>query len=135
MELEGFVRVGEILKSGIYALVRKGSVVYIGKSKTMLGRIYSHRTLWGATQKGRKTPSWLPKGMLFDDVWVRPCPVSQLDELEREMINIYNPKNNVNLKKGTIIGVDIASVVAGILAGRVPSTPAPKPEGTIRRRV
>lgn len=135
MELEGFVRVGEVLKSGVYALVHKGSVVYVGKSKVMLGRIYSHRVQWGARRKHRGAVPWAPKGVLFDDVWVRPCPLGQVDELERAMINLYKPKNNIHFMRGEHVGIDVANIVAGVLAGRVPSAPPPKPEGTIRRRV
>lgn len=94
MELGGFIGVSEILRSGVYALVYRGAVVYIGKSKVMLGRIYTHRSQWG-----RKALPWLPiKGILFDEVFVRPCTLDQIDELEYEMINLYKPRYNVMLK-------------------------------------
>lgn len=94
MELSGFIGVSGVLKSGVYALVHLGRVVYIGKSKTMLARIYTHRAQWG-----RKAMPWLPvKGILFDEVFIRPCPLDRIDSLEYDMINLYKPKYNVQLK-------------------------------------
>ncbi len=94
LEIEGFCGVGEILRSGVYALVHRGVIVYIGKSKSMLGRVCDHRRLWGKSR-----PDWLTiRGVLFDDILIRPCPVDQLDELEFEMINLYKPRLNKNLK-------------------------------------
>ena len=99
MRLEGFVDVGEILCSGVYALVHRRQVVYVGKSKNMLTRIYSHRHVYGDRRGKRKQfPSWYPiKGILFDRVWVRPCPLDQMDSLEREMIARYRPRYNILL--------------------------------------
>lgn len=93
--LEGFVNVTPVLRSGIYALLYGGIVVYIGQaSKAPVDRIYAHRSL-----RSRKAPAWLPiKGMLFDEVHVLPCHVDRLDEVERAMIDLYKPKYNVKLK-------------------------------------
>jgi len=64
----------------------------------MLARIYAHRSLWASKRRGR-VPDWLPiKGILFDEVFIRPCPLDLLDELELEMINLYKPKFNTRLK-------------------------------------
>lgn len=93
--LEGFINVTPILRSGIYALLHEGVVVYIGQSKKPLSRIEAHRSLWGR----KRTPGWLPiKGMLFDEVHVLPCKVEDLDVVERAMIDLYRPKYNVQLK-------------------------------------
>lgn len=93
--LEGFVNVTPILRSGIYALLHMGVVVYIGQSKKPLSRIEAHRSLWGR----KRTPGWLPiKGMLFDEVHVLPCRIEDLDTVERAMIDLYKPKYNVKLK-------------------------------------
>lgn len=112
MELSGFIGVSDVLRSGVYALVHKGVVVYVGKSKTMLARIYTHRAQWG-----KKFMPWLPvKGILFDEVFVRPCALAVIDELEYDMINLYKPKHNIQLKHFgkslapitlTIRGVDV----------------------------
>lgn len=96
MELDGFISIGEALQSGVYALVSCGQVVYVGKSKCMLVRIYSHRN---AKSKKGSLPSWFPvKGIAFDDVFIRPCHPDRIDQLEYDMINRYKPKFNDLLK-------------------------------------
>lgn len=100
MELAGFTGIGKVLQSGIYALVWRREVVYVGQSKTMLVRIYSHRNAWGDKRRGkhRAMPSWCPvKGILFDDVYVMPVPAEDLDRVEREMIAKYRPRFNTKL--------------------------------------
>jgi len=93
---QGMVDVTAILRCGVYVLLREGVVVYVGQSKKMLGRVSAHKSNWG-----KKTPAWLPascRGILFDQVWVRPCRVEDLDAVERELINLYKPKYNLQLK-------------------------------------
>jgi excinuclease UvrABC nuclease subunit len=120
LEIEGFLAISESLRSGVYLLAHKGVIVYIGKSKTMLNRIYAHRSLWG-----KKKPEWLSiRGILFDEVFIRPCPVDLLDELEFEMINLYKPKLNQRLKSPR--GHDRPSKL--IVNGRTLTVhPAPEP--------
>lgn len=132
MELGGFIPAGDILKSGVYALVFHGQVVYIGKSKCMLQRLYSHRNLSG---NRANIPKWMPssvRGIKYDDVHIRPCSLDVIDELESEMINLYKPKLNINLKKPQPPTGPAVIVVNGIsltLRPRVEtkvSPPAPK---------
>lgn len=128
MELEGFVGVGQVLKSGVYALVHRREVVYVGKSKTMLVRIYSHRNVAADKRKGKNKefPSWYPvKGIVFDDVFVRPCPPEELDRLEREMIAKYRPKYNQLLVPKQALPPAIAALIAA----------KAKPQEEFRRRV
>lgn len=109
MSLSDFVEVSEVLRSGVYALAYKGEVVYIGKSKCMLTRVETHRGLFR-----RKAPAWMPvKGVQFDQVYVRPCPLAMLDALEVEMINLYKPRLNERLKTNEKIKAEINIVVAG----------------------
>lgn len=101
MELEGFDEISGILRAGVYALVWRGEVVYVGKSKSMYSRIYTHRNLWNQARRGKAAPNWLPtsvKGILFDEVHIRPCSLEAIDGLEKEMINRYKPKYNIALK-------------------------------------
>lgn len=99
MELEGFLDSSAILRSGVYALVAKGVVLYVGKSRSMIGRINTHRRKWIDKRKGVPGADWIPiPGLLFDEIHVRPCRLDQLDELEREMINLYKPRYNQKLK-------------------------------------
>jgi excinuclease UvrABC nuclease subunit len=94
MEIPGFIDATAILRCGVYALGHKGVIVYIGKSKTMLGRIYTHRAQWG-----RKSVPWLNvKGMVFDAVHICPCHPDKVDQLEYDMIDLYKPKFNTLLK-------------------------------------
>ena len=103
MILEGFTNISESLRCGIYALAIKGKVIYIGKSKCMLVRIYSHRN---AKSKKGSLPSWFPvKGIAFDEVHVQPCHPDRLDKLEFDMINLYKPRLNINLKNNLTINI------------------------------
>lgn len=96
MEVTGFINATEMLRSGVYMLVLRGEVVYIGQAKAMIVRVCTHRS------NARKTlPSWMPpsaKGIVFDEVLIRPCPVHLLDSLEYDLINLYKPRHNIALK-------------------------------------
>ncbi len=100
--LEGFVDVTPVLRCGVYALVRDGVVVYVGQGKKMVARVEAHRSNWGR----KSTPSWMPvslRGVLFDQVFVLPCRVEDLNRIEAAMIDLYKPKFNVRLKAPTPI--------------------------------
>lgn len=71
-------------RAGIYALVKDGEVVYIGKSKNVYARIHRHKT-------DKDNISCYND---FDEEWVRFCDIKDLDKLERQMIRKYCPKNN-----------------------------------------
>lgn len=132
MELEGFINASAMLQGGVYALVHRGIVVYVGKSKVMLGRVYTHRVAWG--KKSKAAVGLKPqKGILFDAVWVRPCALVDIDELESAMINLYKPRYNSLLRNG--LPVDIAALVSALVATQSPAPRPLKPEGTILRRV
>ena len=95
--LEGFVDVTAVLRCGVYALVRDGIVVYVGQGKKMVARVEAHRSNWGR----KSTPAWMPvslRGVLFDQVFVLPCRVEDLDRIEAAMIDLYKPKFNIKLK-------------------------------------
>lgn len=131
MEVEGFIDVSAILRSGVYALVHRGVVVYVGKSKVMLGRLYAHRTAWGS--KSKKRVGYKPiSGILFDEVWIKPCATDEIDSLEYEMINRYKPRYNAQLKNGLpAAALDLAQLLAPLLGER---PPAPDPQIVTRRR-
>lgn len=99
MRLEGFADVSEVLGPGVYVLLRRGIVVYVGKSRKMLARITAHQQVWSAKRSKGEKPWWLSiPGLLFDEVHVMRCRVDQLDEVEREMIARFRPKYNVQLQ-------------------------------------
>lgn len=96
MNLPGFHDASAFLQSGVYALVHLGKVVYIGKAKAMIVRVATHRS-----NARRKVPSWMPdsaKGIIFDEVHICPCHPDALDQLEYDLINLYKPRCNINLK-------------------------------------
>lgn len=118
MQLSGFTDISDSLRPGVYALCAKGVVIYVGKSKKMLGRINAHRTAWADKRKG-KAESWIADrlgipGLLFDQVWVRPCRLDELDRLESEMINLYKPRYNVQLKTAQKVSVPSTLLINGI---------------------
>ncbi len=105
-----------MLMPAVYALMHHGVIVYIGQSKKPLTRIYAHRIKWGK----RKTP-WLraesqAKGMLFDEIWVKPCRVEDLDQIEGDMILKYKPRHNLRAGKYTTIPLEAQDLVARIVA-------------------
>lgn len=120
--LEGFVDVTVALRPGVYALIRDGVVVYVGQGKRPSARIEAHRSNWGR----KALPAWMPaslRGVLFDEAWVLPCRLEDLDRLERAMIELYKPRYNIQLK--TPAPVAIAQFFT------VPPTPPPRFERRI----
>lgn len=98
--LEGFIDVTAVVRAGVYALVRDGAVVYVGQGKKMIARVEAHRSNWGR----KSVPAWMPvslRGVLFDQVYVLPCRVEDLDRIEAAMIDLYKPKFNIKLKAPT----------------------------------
>lgn len=110
--LGGFIPAGEMLKAGVYALLYRGRVVYIGKAKCMLVRVYSHRSLAGRKVIPRNLPT-SAKGIKFDDCHIRPCSLDVVDELEREMIELYKPQFNIQLKPKLVPPARAAIMVGG----------------------
>lgn len=118
MQLSGFTDISDSLRSGVYALCAKGVVIYVGKSKKMLGRINSHRQAWADKRRG-KAESWIAErlgipGLLFDQVWVRPCRLDELDQLEADMINLYKPRYNTQLKTTQKVQLAHSLIINGI---------------------
>ncbi|TXH43039.1 MAG: GIY-YIG nuclease family protein [Desulfurellales bacterium] len=113
--LDGFTNVTPILRAGVYALVAKGVIIYIGQAKNIHNRITTHRQQATRAARGQSIPDWLPvRGFVFDEVHVRPCRVEDLDALEREMINLYKPRFNQSLKTKDMISAHIPLVINGI---------------------
>lgn len=99
--MENFVDASEMLRGGVYALLYRREVVYIGKAKRMLTRVYSHLHIWGQKRKGGKSPTWSAiDGIYFDQVFIRPCHPDEVDRVERELIALYKPRLNTKLTSG-----------------------------------
>lgn len=134
MQLNGFLDVSPLLRAGVYALCKRGVVIYVGKSKSLYARVYTHKHFANRGAKGKAVPSWLPvKGIQFDEVFIRPCRLEDLDALEAQMINLYKPRYNESLKNSLKVQGPISISVGGIvLQMNVP----PRPQiGLIERRL
>jgi len=129
-QIEGFTAAGAILKSGVYALVLRGSVVYIGKSKNILSRVYTHRSMWAAKRRGRAVKHIATPGIQFDDFLYCACPEHQLDALEQALIRKYKPIHNKQHNSRDMITQPIELVIQGV-ALRLND---PKPAATLTRR-
>jgi hypothetical protein len=130
MELEGFVDVTMLLHAAIYALVREGRVVYVGQSKLPLLRINQHRGGWGKKKAfvGGKVRE--VKSMLFDAIWIMPCPWHKLDEVEIEMIKRYQPRYNIRHMPR-----QPSPDISALLVELMPFVAERDPEPRIRRRI
>jgi GIY-YIG catalytic domain len=80
------VDVSAILWSGIYFLLRRGTIVYIGQSRNLHARINAHCNSKGKIRQGRR--------ILFDQILVQHCALEDLDDIERDLIHRYKPFHN-----------------------------------------
>lgn len=97
LEDDGFVDFTVLMHCGVYALVRRGVVVYIGKSKSVGERTQSHIRLRrkSAIKRTGLFSNQMIAGIQFDEIWVRRCMLGELDALEIAMIKKYQPKYNM----------------------------------------
>lgn len=135
MKLDGFTEVTPILRSGIYVLIAKGTVVYVGKSKAIMGRLNSHRTGWIDKRKGRKP--WVQEvcgipALWFDEIHVKYVPAHLLDAAERDAIDRYKPRYNIKLQTKTI--TTAFDLTIGSHSIRI-NSPPPAPKLRIERRI
>jgi len=96
MVREGFIDVSLIMQSGVYLLLWRGEVVYVGQSVRLSSRLGTH-----VAQKGKMRKSITSKklpAIRFDGIEIMPCMISDLDRIEREMIDKFQPKYNINHK-------------------------------------
>lgn len=85
---------------GVYLLLLRGRVVYVGKSLNLPGRIAQHINRQIKLNRGA-----LPKlygeiaPVRFDQIFVRAVRRDLLDKEELELIQQYLPQNNVLMKR------------------------------------
>lgn len=127
MTFEGFTEVSAMLRGGVYMLLHRGTVVYVGKSKVLLGRIYSHRVAWGKKSKRQITGNIPARGILFDQIFVQACASDKIDGLEAALIKQYHPRYNTQHK--TTLPPELASLIA-----KLTPIAAPRPTILINRR-
>jgi|SRR5579871_1718639 len=92
---DGFCDVSAMMRSGIYVLVRKGEVVYVGQSRQLYVRVYQHAMARGKLKARPGVKPKLKVGFAFDEVHIRFCALGELDALEKALIEKYKPKHNV----------------------------------------
>jgi len=111
-----FLDVSKLLHCGVYALLRRGEVVYVGKSTKPLIRLYTHfRNRGKQLTKGITGPCVDGKGINFDGVWFLPCMLGQMDTLENHMIRKYLPRHNTKGKPPLAIPEDIKVLLAQMI--------------------
>lgn len=128
---DGFVDCTAILNCAVYALVRKGKVVYVGQSRSAHARISTHCRMRRkrAPKEGSRNSI---AGIAFDEIWVRPTTLGQLDLLEAAMIKKHQPKHN------TLLQPQVPKLPLEELMRLVPTIAEPEPAlpprgGTYRR--
>ena len=100
-----FVDISKLLHCGVYCLLQKGVVVYVGKSKNPLGRISSHvynrncempdgKRIGGGRRAGSTGPTHNGRGIKFDGIRFYPCMLGQIDVIEGALIKKYLPRYN-----------------------------------------
>lgn len=133
MQLDGFLDISPLLRAGVYALCKRGVVIYVGKSKSLYARVYTHKHFANRGAKGRTVPPWLPvKGIQFDELFIRPCALEDLDALEAAMINLYKPRYNQSLKNNLKVG-PLSLTINGV---SIQTSGSPRPQiGIVERRL
>jgi len=105
--LDGFLDASELLRGGVYVLVQSGRVMFVGKTKTLLGQIAEHKA------NARKSlPAWFPtKGVVFDQILVYPCFGAEMSVLADKLILHYKPPNNPQARTSPIVQFNLARKV------------------------
>lgn len=96
VKVRDWERVDPVLGAGVYALLWYEEVVYVGKAKRVLHRLYQHRCHYERARQGRRLPA-NAKAIRFNAVGVISCKEVDLDWIERAMIEKYRPKYNVRM--------------------------------------
>lgn len=83
--MEDFVDMSMLMRPvcGVYLLLLKGVVVYVGRSINVPARIAEHMTRMANTDRFR-----------FDQIMVRSCPRAELSTLEYKYISHHKPIHN-----------------------------------------
>jgi hypothetical protein len=134
MEEDGFFDFSVLMHCAVYALLRKGTVVYIGQSRSVGERLQTHcRKRKGGAKKVGFTKK-IPVGFAFDAIWVRPCMMGELDELERMMIRKYEPKyNQRHMPAKPPIALDMLIDMMPMVSTMPPPPPMVRPNASWRR--
>ena len=109
--MEDFVEL-PLHPSGVYMLVWRGRVVYVGQSVNVLSRISTHRANYERALKGKppRTHTNESRVIRFDKAFVKFCEVRELDRLELELIVKHKPEFNVQLRERRAIVIDLGAL-------------------------
>lgn len=105
---EGFCDVSEIFRSGVYLLLWKDEVVYVGQSTKIHSRIHAH--ILGRGKRSVRLNGRTVRGPVFDRIAVMAVALSDLDRVERELIERYIPRYNEKHKPKLV--VPLADLIA-----------------------
>lgn len=83
--------------SAIYVLYKNGEIYYIGKSVNVFGRIGQHEKTFD---------------MDFDRVDVYPCDDFRLQDIEKKLIELYQPPRNSQLTRGDLAKIPLSAKIA-----------------------
>lgn len=124
----GFCDVSVFLRAAVYVLVWKDEVVYVGQSTKPAARIATH-----ISQKGKQRPATTRKlpAMRFDRIWVKTCALSDLDRIEKELIEKYQPRHNIKRKPVPTMSLDM--LVDLMPVPMLPPAPEPRQFASWRR--
>jgi len=137
-EREGFEPFGHPQPgTGVYLLIGKGEVLYVGKSLNVFHRIGQHISGMRRFKKGLRPAKGKEEVPLieFDTIKVKWVPIERLDAEEMKLIQRYLPEHNELLKR-TYIDVSMVPKVAKLIADapRATSLMHGNTYGSVRRR-
>jgi hypothetical protein len=121
--LEGFERFGlPHPGTGVYVLMYKGTVLYVGKSLNIFHRIGQHVTAMRRHMKGGlryKSKEEVPF-IEFDEIKVKWVPIARIDVEELKLIQRFLPEHNVKMNR---VNIDVSDIpgVAKLIANAIPA--------------
>lgn len=119
----GFKTLEGLFGAGVYALTQGGEIIYIGKAKVLIQRLYTHWNNLCRHRSGKEVPDRF-KVIEFNGVRILPCNAMELDLLEKQMIARYRPKLNKQLKpEGKLTLEQIGFDITRLGITRVAETP------------
>lgn len=123
--------------TGVYLLISKGEVLYVGKSLNMFHRIGQHVSAMRRHMKGLRPSKGKEETplLIFDQIKVKWVPLHEVDREEMKLIQRYLPEHNDLMKRAPIDVSDIPGV-AKLIRDAVPATHLQHgaKAGIIRRR-
>ena len=92
--IDGFSDVSGLLGGGVFLLLAKGEVVFVGRasSGTLLAKI--------AHARSKDRPKWLPR-IIFDQVLIRKVHPDQINDVYFTLIAEHEPRYNAECRTPT----------------------------------